>query len=82
MKNGPLSQLSHRGWIWIQLNFNQNFNQRLTKFTTNDTSRYKFGKNMMSNRLKVINNEIELDDLNRSFNSFKVLMKKKYLQPL
>ena len=53
---------SEMGEDWIQLNFNQNFNQRLTKFTTNDTSRYKVGKNMMSNRLKVISNEIELDD--------------------
>ena len=60
----------------------EHFTQPLTQFTTNDTSRYKVGKNMMSYRLKVINNEIELDDLNRSFNSFKVLMKKKCLQPL
>ena len=35
---------SEMGEDWIQLNFNQNFNQRLTKFTTNDTSRYKVGK--------------------------------------
>ena len=64
---------------WIQLNFNQNFNSRLTKFITTDTSRYKIGKNRMSNRLRVINNEIELSDLNKSYNAFKMLMKKLYL---
>ena len=67
------------GEDWIQLNFNQNFNHRLTKFITTDTSGYKIGKNRMSNRLRVINNEIELSDLNKSFNAFKMLMKKLYL---
>ena len=67
------------GEDWIQLNFNQNFNSRLTKFITTDTSRYKIGKNRMSNRLRVINNEIELSDLNKSYNAFKMLMKKLYL---
>ena len=33
----------------------------------------------MSNRLRVINNEIELSDLNKSYNAFKMLMKKLYL---
>ena len=67
------------GEDWIQLNFNQNFSGRLTKFITTDTSRYKIGKNRMSNRLRVINNEIELSDLNKSYNAFKMLMKKLYL---
>ena len=35
--------------------------------------------NRISNRLRVINNEIELSDLNKSYNAFKMLMKKLYL---
>ena len=30
---------------WIRLNFNQNFNNRLTKFIATDNSKYKVGKN-------------------------------------
>ena len=40
------------------------------------------GYDRIPQRVIIDDNEIELDDLNRSFNSFKVIMKKKYLQPL
>ena len=64
---------------WIRLNFNQNFNQRLTMFITTDKSNYRFGKNLMANRLTLVNNSIELTDLNMSYNWFKIIMKKQFL---
>ena len=64
---------------WIRLNFNQNFNQRLTKFITTDKSNYRIGKNLMANRLTFVNNSIELTDLNKSYNWFKIIMKKQFL---
>ena len=60
----------------MRLNFNQNFNQRIAKFITTDTSIYKIGKNMISNRLKLINNEIDLNDINKSVTCYKLTMKK------
>ena len=64
---------------WIRLNFNQNFNQRLTKFITTDKSNYRIGKNLMANRLTFVNNSIELTNLKKSYNWFKIIMKKQFL---
>ena len=60
----------------MRLNFIQNFNQHLTKFITTDQSDYRIGKNLMANRLTLVNNSIELTDLNKSYNWFKIIMKK------
>ena len=58
------------------MNFNQNFNSRINKFITTNTSKYKIGKNIASNRLRSINNQIELQDLNNTRSTFKIKMKK------
>ena len=43
------------GINWIDLNLNQNFNERNDKFMAVDRSRFKVGKNIISNRLKAVN---------------------------
>ena len=57
------------GEDWIRLNFNQ----RISKFITTDDSRYKVGKNLLANRMTLLNNTIELCDINKSFNTNKFL---------
>ena len=61
---------------WIDLNFNQTFTSRQTKFKTIKNNNFKVGNNLLSNRLTVVNDEIDLIDLNLSLNSFKVKYKK------
>ena len=39
----------------------------------------KIGKNIASNRLRSINNQIELQDLNNTRSTFKIKMKKLFL---
>ena len=56
---------------WIHLNYQQNFNARVNKFLISNTGVYKVGKNIMTNRLKCINNKIELGLLNLSLNNKK-----------
>ena len=67
------------GEDWIRLNFNQNFNQRISKFITTDDSGYKVGKNLLANRLTILHNTIELCDINKSFNTYKLTMKKLFM---
>ena len=67
------------GADWLRLNFNQNFNRRVAKFISTDESRFRIGKNQLSNRLTILNNEIELNDINKTYNSLKLIMKKQFL---
>ena len=64
---------------WLDLNFNQNFNARCSKANLVDTSSNKTGKNLISNRLTVINNEIDYNWLNLPYHTFKNRAKKLYL---
>ena len=64
---------------WLDLNFNQNLTSRQTMFNIIKTNNYLVGNNILSNRLSVINNKIELNDLNMSLDSFKVKYKKEFL---
>ena len=64
---------------WLDLNFNQNFNARCSKANFIDTSNNKTGKNLISNRLTVINNEIDYNWLNLPYPAFKNHVKKLYL---
>ena len=64
---------------WLDLNFNQNFNARCNKANFIDTSNNKTGKNLISNRLMVINNEIDYIWLNLPYSAFKNRIKKLYL---
>ena len=80
------SLLLHKIWNdpiyskdWLDLNFQQNFNERRTKVMIFDTSQRKIGKNISSNRLKIINGLIELEWLNLSMNSFKIRCKSLFL---
>ena len=64
---------------WMSLNFQQNFNGRNNKIQIFNVSNYKVGENLLTNRLKSLNNKIEFNWLNESFNSYKVKCKKLFL---
>ena len=60
---------------WISLNLQQNFNARNTKIQIYNVSNYKVGQNLLVNRFKSLNNTIDYDWLNESFNCFKLKCK-------
>jgi hypothetical protein len=65
---------------WIQINFNQNLNNRNLNFEIYSNSNYKVGKNnKVSSRLACINSKIPLDWLNKEINGYKILCKEKFL---
>ena len=63
----------------MNLNWNQSFNNRGTRVKLFDVSNVRVGRNILSNRLTVINNKIEYDWLNKSLNSFKLICKSLFL---
>ena len=65
---------------WQQMFFVQNFNERnqIAKFI--DLSRYKIGKNLITNRLNIINNKIPLNWLNLSHTTYKLKCKELFLR--
>ena len=65
---------------WLDLDFQQNFNERRAKVMIFDTSRRKIGKNLSTNRLKIINGLIKQDWLNLSMNLYKIKCKLLFLQ--
>ena len=65
---------------WLDLNFNQNFNERCEKANFIDTSKNKVGKNLISNRLTIINNEIPYAWLNLEFKVFKKKVREMYYE--
>ena len=44
---------------WVDLNLQQNFNGRLENVQIFDNSRIRVGKNIIMNRLTIINNKID-----------------------
>ena len=64
---------------WVHLHFNQQFNNRNTKVKFTNTSNYKIGNNLLSNRFTILNGKLELSMLNDSFESFKIKCKAKFL---
>jgi hypothetical protein len=64
---------------WQQLFFNQNFNQRNNRANFRDLSKYRIGKNLITNRLNILNNKIPYDWFNESFQSFKIKCKSLFL---
>ena len=60
---------------WIDLNLQQNFNGRSTKFLVSNCAKYKIGSNLLVNRLSALHNTIELSWLNLSLNSYKIKCK-------
>ena len=67
---------------WLDMNVNQTFNQRREMFHAVEMNKYKIGRNLISNRFKILNNLVELASLNDSYNQFKIKMKKKFIQNL
>ena len=65
---------------WIDLNFNQNFNRRSNLFNCIDTSLSKIGKNIASNRIRLVNGKIPFDWLNLTLNSYKIKTKELLLK--
>ena len=74
-----LYNTTHQSDDWLDLNFNQSFNNRCTKVRLFDTSIIRIVKNILLNRLTIINNQIEYDWLNKSLNSFKLICKLLFL---
>ena len=64
---------------WIDLNLQQSFNSRQTCIRIIDNSNLKVGKNIIMNRLCVLNNYISYDSLNLSLNAFKLHCKNLFL---
>ena len=68
------------GSDWIDLNFNQILTSRSRSFQIIKTNKYKVGNNLLSSRLTVVNNKIDLNDFNLPLASFKIKYKKLMLQ--
>ena len=66
---------------WVDRHFKQMFTTRQTKFNAIKTGNYKIASNILTNRLTVKNNKIELADLNMSLDSFKCKYKQILLVP-
>ena len=66
-------------WDFFSLFFNQNFNERNPFINFRDTSHYKVGKNILTNRFPVLNNKIDTLWLNQSLSSYKIKCKNSFL---
>ena len=64
---------------WLALNHEQLFTSRQKNCIITSTSNYKVGFNIPTRRLTLINNKINLEWLNLSFDGFKVKCKKLFL---
>ena len=64
---------------WHDMNSQQNFNGRNEMFHISDFSKIKIGKNILCNRLTVLNGQIKLDWLNLSLTTFKLKIKRTFL---
>ena len=64
----------------LRLFFNQNFNGRNRKANFRDTSNNKIDKNLIANRLPILNNQIEYEWLNLSKENFKLKYKELFLK--
>ena len=64
---------------WLNLFFNQNFNQRNPTVIFFNTANFRVGNNILSNRFILLNGKIELSWLNDSYNNYKIKCKSKFL---
>ena len=64
---------------WMSLNFEQALTSRQTYFLAIGTPNFKIGNNILSIRLKVLNNKIPLEWLNLSLNAYKIKCKELFL---
>ena len=70
---------SNQNQDWLDLFTNQTFNTRNGNTHFVDTSTYKIGKNIISNRLNLINDQIKYEWLNLDLNHFKLKCKSLFL---
>ena len=64
---------------WQDMNVQQNFNASNVMFQINDFLNTKVGKNILCNRLPVLNKLVNLDWLNLSLTAFKLKAKSIFL---
>ena len=64
---------------WLDLFFNQQFNNRCETVKFFDTKNYKIGNNLLSNRFTILKDKIKYDWLNLPFTSFKLKCKELFL---
>ena len=64
---------------WLDLFFNQQFNNRRDTVYFVDTKSYKIGNNILANRFTILNGKIKFDWLNLPFNSYKLKCKEVFL---
>ena len=67
---------------WIDMSLQQNFNARQMMVQVTDVSNIKVGKNILMNRLTVINNENDYNWLNLSLISYNLNCKSVFLSKL
>ena len=65
---------------WLNLFFNQQFNQRELNVKFHNTSSYRIGNNIISNRFTILNGKIKLSWLNDSYESYKIKCKETFLK--
>ena len=65
---------------WVDLNFQQVFSGRSRTFNFAKTNNYKVGLNLICNRFHSINGKIDYSWMEESFESFKLLCKRMFLQ--
>ena len=65
---------------WLDIFFNQQFNQREINVKFFNNSNYRVGNNALANRFTILNGKIELAWLNESYNSYKIKCKIKFLK--
>ena len=64
---------------WVDLFFTQQFNHRDPTVKFYNTSTYKVGNSLLTNRFTVLNGKIALNWLNDSFESYKIKYKNLFM---
>ena len=65
---------------WLSLFFNKTFNNRAMAANFIDNSKFKVGKNLIENRLTLLNNTINYQMLNQTYESYKITCKNLFIK--
>ena len=65
---------------WIDLNFQQTFNNRANTYKLVKANSYKVGNNLLCNRFPIINAKIEFGWTQGSFDTYKIKCKEMFLK--
>ena len=68
------------GTDWVDLNLDQILTSRQTTFNIMKSNIFMVGNNLLTTRLSILNNKVNLNDLNLSLETFKVKYKNKFLK--